>query len=246
LLKRILLLDYDHTMYASTLPTLKAVDARITLYVQTFLGLSAADADATRVRLYSRHGTTLRGLEQEHGVDRHHYCDFVHAIDQHHLPPPDPALLAWLGRVPHPLYLFTNARRDWVERGLHAMGLSDILPEDARTERVATESPAVTAALPSLAGNPRLHGIFDIDFLDWEGKPHAPAYAKVDAHLRARHGDDLHITFADDRTDNLATARARGWTTIWIQPHDAAAIPSGYEFDRAVSSLTRLDPERLI
>ena len=38
--------------------TLKAVDARITLYVQTFLGLSAAEADATRLRLYSRHGTT--------------------------------------------------------------------------------------------------------------------------------------------------------------------------------------------
>ncbi|MEA2698209.1 MAG: putative hydrolase of the superfamily, partial [Myxococcales bacterium] len=111
-MKKILLLDYDHTLYPSTLPTLKAVDERINLYIRTFLGLTADQANATRMRLFGRHGTTLKGLEQDYGVDRDHYCDFIHAVDDHQLPPPDPALQAWLQRVTHPFYLFTNARLD--------------------------------------------------------------------------------------------------------------------------------------
>ena len=233
-MKKVLVLDYDHTLYPSTLPTLKAVDDRINLYIRTFLGLGDEEANATRARLLMRHGTTLRGLEQAYGVDRDHYCDFIHAVDDDHLPPPDPALHAWLLRLVHPFYLFTNARRDWVERGFAAMGLRDLLP-------VAIEAPP-DAASP---GPPRLHGIFDITFSDWEGKPHPPAYAKVDAHLRARHGQDIDIQFADDRIDNLEAARDRGWRTIWIVPHNATA-DLGASFDRSLPSLTSLDPLRLL
>jgi FMN phosphatase YigB (HAD superfamily) len=232
-MKKILLLDYDHTLYPSTLPTLKAVDDRINLYIRTFLGLTEEEANATRMRLFTRHGTTLKGLEEAYGVDREHYCDFIHAVDDDHLPPPDPALHAWLGRLAHPFYLFTNARRDWVERGLSAMGLGDLLPP-------APESPSVVGD-----AGPRLHGIFDITFSNWEGKPHPPAYAKVDAHLRARHGQDIQIHFADDRIDNLEAARDRGWRTIWIVPHNASP-ELGATFDRALPSLTSLDPLGLL
>ena len=228
---KILLLDYDHTLYPSTLPTLQAVDDRINLYIRTFLGLGEEEANATRTRLFMRHGTTLKGLEAAYGVDREHYCDFIHAVDDDHLPPPDPALQAWLARVAHPLYLFTNARRDWVERGFAAMGLGDLLP--AATEQATLQS------------GPRLQGIFDITFSDWEGKPHPPAYAKVDAHLRARHGQDIQIHFADDRIDNLEAARDRGWRTIWIVPHNASP-DLGAAFDRTLPSLTGLDPLGLL
>ncbi len=178
---KILLLDYDHTLYPSTLPTLQAVDDRINLYIRTFLGLGEEEANATRTRLFMRHGTTLKGLEAAYGVDREHYCDFIHAVDDDHLPPPDPALQAWLARVAHPLYLFTNAR----------------------------------------------------------------PYAKVDAHLRARHGQDIQIHFADDRIDNLEAARDRGWRTIWIVPHNASP-DLGAAFDRTLPSLTGLDPLGLL
>ncbi|HVR64782.1 MAG TPA: hypothetical protein VMU50_22935 [Polyangia bacterium] len=232
-MKKVLLLDYDHTLYPSTLPTLKAVDDRINLYIRTFLGLDDEAADATRARLLQRHGTTLKGLQESYGVDRDHYCEFIHAIDDAALPPPDPALRAWLGKVAHPFYLFTNARRDWVERGFGAMGMSDLLP--ATGEEAGTRTPP----------GPRLRGIFDITFTDWEGKPHPPAYAKVDAHLRARHGQEIDIHFADDRVDNLQAARDRGWRTIWIVPHNAAP-ELGAAFDRVLLSLTHLDPLGLV
>ncbi len=220
----VLLLDFDHTLYPSTLGTLKAVDDRINLYMQTFLGLGSAAADALRVELWDKYGTTLKGLEELHGVDREHYCDFIHAVEEHHLPPPDPALQAWLARVPHPCYIFTNARTDWAVRGLKAMGLADLLPDGSAKHR--------------------LRGIFDIAFMEWEGKPNRPAYAKVDAHVREIHGPGARIHFADDRKDNLESARAQGWTTIWIHPHTAGPVV-GDEFDRVVPSLTRLDPDSL-
>ena len=73
----------------------------------------------------------------------------------------------------------------------------------------------------------------------------APAYAKVDAHLRARHGQDIQIHFADDRSDNLEAARHRGWRTIWIAP-DTTSPAAAAVFDRTVPSLTRLDPTDLL
>lgn len=268
-MKKILLLDYDHTLYPSTLPTLRAVDDRINLYMRTFLGLTHDEADAARIRLWDKYGTTLKGLEELHGVDRGHYCDFIHAIDAEHLPPPDPELRAWLSRVPHPLYIFTNARLDWAVRGLTAMGLASMLPAEPGSSLPAepgsslpgdqgnplqaagildidpelAEAAGRTLLAPDFQG-PRLQGIFDIAFMEWEGKPNPMAYAKVDAHLRARHGEDIRIHFADDRPDNLETARARNWSTIWIAPHTASPV-IGDEFDRVVSSLTRLDPESL-
>src|SRR4051812_35519829 len=60
--RKVLLLDYDHTLYPSTLETLRAVDNRITLYIETFLGLSPEESDAMRQSLCAEFGTTLRGL----------------------------------------------------------------------------------------------------------------------------------------------------------------------------------------
>jgi FMN phosphatase YigB (HAD superfamily) len=240
----ILLLDFDHTLYPSTLGTLQAVDERINLYMQTYLGLDRPAADALRVELWDKYGTTLKGLEELHGVDRHHYCDFIHAIAAEHLPPPDPLLQDWLARLPHPVYLFTNARLDWAVRGMRSMGLEGLLPEaEAKAARDAAEAldAAGDRAAAGRAFPRRLEGIFDIAFMDWEGKPNPPAYAKVDAHVRARHGAGARIHFADDRMDNLESARAQGWSTIWIHPHTAGPV-RGDEFDRVVPSLMRLDP----
>lgn len=236
-MKKILLLDYDHTLYPSTLSTLRAVDDRINLFIRTFLGFNAEEADALRVELWDKYGTTLKGLEELHGVERENYCDFIHAIDDAHLPPPDPELRAWLARMPHPCYIFTNARMDWAMRGLKAMGLGSMLPESLAPEM---KDAADAAGLRI----PRLEGIFDIAFMDWEGKPNPLGYAKVDAHLRARHGEDIRIHFADDRKDNLESARERGWKTIWIAPHTAQDV-RGDEFDQVVPALTRLNPESL-
>jgi len=182
-----------------------------------------------------------------YGVDREHYCDFIHAIGPEHLPPPDPALQDWLARLPHPVYIFTNARMDWAVRGMKSMGLGGLLPEAEAAAALDAASALDAAGAGGTAGRSfprRLEGIFDIAYMDWEGKPNRAAYAKVDAHVRARHGAGARIFFADDRKDNLESGRAQGWTTIWIHPHTAGPV-RGDEFDRVLPSLLRLDPVTL-
>jgi putative hydrolase of the HAD superfamily len=222
----ILLLDLDHTLYPSTAPTLAAVDARITRFIETRLDLPADKADQMRRDLCAEHGTTLRGLEMLHGVGRGEYTDFIQDLEDHLMPAPDPRLRAWLMAAARrlPTYLFTNARRDWADRCLGHLGLTDLLEE-------SPEAPAL------------LGGILDIDFMEWAGKPHREAFEKVERYLADRHPVAAGFVFADDRLDNLAAARARGWRTVWVRPHDA---PPGLGADhRIVDALIELDPDTL-
>lgn len=212
-MQKILLLDYDHTLYPSTLNTLKAVDDRINLYIKTFLGMNEDEADAARLSLWEKYGTTLKGLEIHHGVDRNHYSDFIHAIDAEHLPPVNPELIAWIQKISCPIYLFTNAREDWPTRGMASMGLDSSF----------------------------MHGMFDIGFMDWVGKPYLESYHKVENFLRAKHGHELKIYFADDRQDNLETAQSLQWETIWVRPHNAEKDVE-HTFSFEASALSEIDP----
>jgi len=242
-MSRVLLLDLDHTLYPSTLPTAYAVDARITDYIGRHLGLSPEKADALRQELCARYGTTLKGLETLHGVNRENYCDFIQDVEDSLMPTPDPRLRAWLsalkGRIP--TYVFTNARRDWADRCLACLGLSDLVAhasEDSETLE-GFEAPAVEET-PAVRG--ALLGILDIGFLEWRGKPEAEAFSRTEGFVRGRHAE-ARILFADDRLDNLEEARRHGWSTIWIRPHDAdAGLSAGH---RWADSLPELDIETL-
>jgi FMN phosphatase YigB (HAD superfamily) len=170
----------------------------------------------------------LRGLEVLHGVSRNDYTDFIQDLEDHLMPLPDPRMRTWLLAAASrlPTYLFTNARRDWADRCLSHLGLKDLLELGG-----------------SPAGRPVLGGILDIDFMEWAGKPNREAFAKVERYLIERHPPASDLIFADDRLDNLAAARARGWRTVWVRPHDAS--PSIGADHRIVDSLFDLDPETL-
>ena len=222
----ILLLDLDHTLYPSTAPTLQAVDARITRFIAERLDLDTARADRLRREFCDTHGTTLRGLELHHGIGRDEYTDFIQDLEDHLMPAPDPELRDWLLRTSarHPTYIFTNARRDWADRCLRHLGIHDLLHADH-----ATEPPPGRA----------FAGIFDIGFMEWAGKPHRSAFEKVERHVLARHPEDSDLVFADDRLENLVAARARGWHTVWVRPHDATpGLGAGH---RIVDRITELD-----
>lgn len=247
----ILLLDLDHTLYPSTAPTLTAVDARITRFIETRLSLPPERADQMRRDLCAAHGTTLRGLEILHGVSRDEYTDYIQDLADHLMPVPDTALRDWLLTASRrrPTYLFTNARRDWAHRCLAHLGLSDLLGSDAGATTGADVSDTRVSGVAS-ASSSALAGVFDIDFMGWEGKPNPVAFERVERHLDVRHPGVASYVFADDRLDNLAAAQARGWRTVWVRPHDApydaGAFGSlGSNAHRVVDRLTDLDPETL-
>jgi putative hydrolase of the HAD superfamily len=243
----VLLLDLDHTLYPSTAPTLPAVDARITSFIETRLALPSDLADQMRRDLCAEHGTTLRGLEILHGVSRDEYTDYIQDLGDHLMPDPDPRLREWLiaAAAFHPTYIFTNARRDWAHRCLERLGLSD-LHGDMQSVTGETQAKHENDAGGDSAAGRVFGDILDIDFMGWAGKPQPSAFEKVEAFLRARHPGSEARVFADDRLDNLAAARARGWRTVWVRPHDAprASLDAGAGH-RVVDSLLELDPGKL-
>lgn len=118
-------LDYDGTVYPSSHPLTEAVDLRITEWVALARGVSREEADALRRRLYREHGNTLRGMMRESDADPHAYLDFVFDLPDALMPAPDPAVARFLRGLEHPATVFTNARTDYVRRGLAAMGLGE-------------------------------------------------------------------------------------------------------------------------
>jgi pyrimidine 5'-nucleotidase len=214
----VLLLDFDHTLYPSTLPTLDHIDSRITEFIETRLGVAFGEADALRKSLCAEYGTTLRGLMLGHGIDPHGYCEFIHAIDDAVLPPPDALLRQWLQQLPMPTYIFTNARADWAERGLKNMGLWDMVAEKNGSGENENRAGGNGKPLFGFSKTPLL-GILDIEFTGWIGKPDPLAYLAVETFITQSHGSDIRLHLVDDRLDNLATAAERGWRTHWVQPH---------------------------
>ncbi len=196
----VLLVDFDHTLYSPSLPTLKHIDKRISLFIQAYLGVDLAKADHLRQELCSAYGTTLRGLMATHDLNPHTYFDFIHQVEEQALPPKNDDLFRWLAELPYPAYVFTNARADWVEKCFQSMGLSDWVGE----------------------GKPLL-GILDLAFMDWLGKPHPSAYAAVEKWVHERHGHDSVLHLFDDRADNLQAAHRCGWVTHWVRPMNASS-----------------------
>lgn len=143
-------LDYDGTVYPSSHPLTEAVDRRITDWVARARGVSREEADTLRRRLYREHGNTLRGMMRESDADPHAYLDFVFDLPDALMPPPDPLVERFLRGLEHPATVFTNARTDYVRRGLAAMGLG--------------------------AG---LGAIHDIESFGWRAKPEPELYLEV-------------------------------------------------------------------
>jgi len=131
--------DLDNTLYPASCRLFDQVDARIGAYVQHVLGL-ADRGEARRIqKAYLRsHGTTLRGLMDEHGVDPDAYMAHVHDIDVTPVPP-DPALDAALARLPGRKLIFTNGDRRHAARVLDRLGVAhhiEAVVDSAATDHV--------------------------------------------------------------------------------------------------------------
>ncbi|HNY31810.1 MAG TPA: NUDIX domain-containing protein [Fibrobacteria bacterium] len=142
-------LDFDGTLYPSSHPLVELVDRRITLWVARERGIPLEEADLLRRDLYRRHGNTLKGMMSEGDVDPSRYLDFVFDLPEEAFPGEDPELADALGRIGIPWCVFTNAREDYVRRGLARLGVE---------------------------GCGRIH---DIASFGWNAKPHPGPYHQV-------------------------------------------------------------------
>jgi putative hydrolase of the HAD superfamily len=172
--------DLDNSLYPASCDLFALVDQRIGQYVQDLLGLDPVEARKVQKGFFHANGTTLAGLMANHGVDPHHFLDFVHDIDMARVTA-DPVLVAALDRLPGRKFIFTNADADYAARVLERIGLANAFD-----------------------------GMHDIHTMDYVPKPDPSAYAKICARhgidpTRALFADDMARNLAPAKAIGMTT-----------------------------------------
>jgi len=117
--------DLDNTLYPPEMSLFDQVNARMTAYVMTALGVEAAEADQLRHRYWKEHGTTLAGLMDNHDIDPEPYLDDVHRIDFTVLAP-DPVLSERIAALPGRRIIYTNGTAPYAEQVIAHRGLGGL------------------------------------------------------------------------------------------------------------------------
>lgn len=115
--------DLDNTLYPASCNLFAQVDHRMRTFIQEQFSVGQDEARRLQKRYFREHGTTLRGLMDNHRLDPQPFLDFVHRIDFspiQHSPALDAALAGLDGRK----LVFTNATAGYAERVLSRLGVS--------------------------------------------------------------------------------------------------------------------------
>jgi putative hydrolase of the HAD superfamily len=121
-----LFFDLDDTLYPSTTGLWSAIKGRMNLYMIERLGIPASDVPFLREQYFKMYGTTLRGLEERHHVDKEDFLAFVHDLPLHEYLKPDPILRQVIASLPTRNLIFTNADLPHARRVLAALQLDDL------------------------------------------------------------------------------------------------------------------------
>ncbi|MEM7299880.1 MAG: pyrimidine 5'-nucleotidase [Pseudomonadota bacterium] len=117
--------DLDNTLYPRHCDLFAQIDWKMTDYVARELGLAKDKARIVQKQLYRTHGTTLRGLMDEHGVDPHHFIADVHDIDYSPVPE-NPVLGDAISKLPGRKHIFTNGDVEHAKRTTDQLGISHL------------------------------------------------------------------------------------------------------------------------
>ncbi len=116
------LFDLDNTLYPASCRLFDQIDEKMGAFICNFLGIELAEARALQKRYYHEHGTTMRGLMDNHGLDPVEFLDFVHAID-HSPVAAAPSLDKALSALPGRKLIYTNGTVAHADRVLDRLGV---------------------------------------------------------------------------------------------------------------------------
>ncbi len=121
-----LLIDLDDTVYPASSGFWPVIRERMDKYLHEHMGFSKENIPELREFLYSKYGTTLRGLQAEYKVDTEDYLSFVHNVPiEDHLTA-QPELYATLASYSQSKFIFTNADIKYAERVLRSLGIDEL------------------------------------------------------------------------------------------------------------------------
>ncbi|HEU4744670.1 MAG TPA: pyrimidine 5'-nucleotidase [Anaerolineales bacterium] len=121
-----LFFDLDDTLYPSSTGLWPAIKCRMNLYMIERLGIPESDVPFLREQYFKMYGTTLRGLEERHHVDKADFLAFVHDLPLQEYLKPNPVLREVIASLPTRNLIFTNADVPHARRVLTALQLEDL------------------------------------------------------------------------------------------------------------------------
>src|ERR1044072_198085 len=116
----------DDTLYPSSSGLWHAIKDRMNLYMLERLGISEKDVPVLREQYFKMYGTTLRGLQERHNVDKEDFLAFVHDLPLKDYLTPNPTLRDVIASLPTHHLIFTNADIPHARRVLAALELDDL------------------------------------------------------------------------------------------------------------------------
>ncbi|HOZ38021.1 MAG TPA: pyrimidine 5'-nucleotidase [Anaerolineaceae bacterium] len=121
-----LLIDLDDTTYPTSVGVWPLITERVFQYMYAVVGIPKDEIPEKRDRLFLEHGTTMRGLNIEYGIDVEDYLQYVHEVDLSKVIQPDQQLRQVLGSLPQDKWIFTNASRQHADNVLGLLGIADL------------------------------------------------------------------------------------------------------------------------
>jgi putative hydrolase of the HAD superfamily len=121
-----LFFDLDDTLYPSSTGLWPAIKNRMNLYMIERLGIPETDVPFLREQYFKMYGTTLRGLQERHNVDKEDFLTFVHDLPLQEYLKPNPIVREVIASLPTRNLIFTNADVPHARRVLSALGLDDL------------------------------------------------------------------------------------------------------------------------
>jgi putative hydrolase of the HAD superfamily len=138
--------DLDNTLYPASCKLFDQIDVKMGEFVSKLMNVPYAEAKALQKQLYYKHGTTLRGLMQDHGLKPEGFLDYVHNIDYSPIAA-NPALATELQKLPGRKLVFTAGTVAHATRAMDRLGITHLFDD-----------------------------IFDIIHADYVPKPQRPPY----------------------------------------------------------------------
>ncbi|MCW5731607.1 MAG: pyrimidine 5'-nucleotidase [Alphaproteobacteria bacterium] len=117
------LFDLDNTLYPARCNLFAEIELRMRQFIADMLAVDLAEAGRRQKDYSRRHGTTLRGLMSEHGLDPRAFLAYVHDIRLDALEPA-PELDRALAALPARKIVFTNGSVSHAERVMERLGIA--------------------------------------------------------------------------------------------------------------------------
>ena len=146
--------DLDNTLYPPHSDLWPKIDDRMTVFMCHLFGLDGMSTRALQKYYYQKHGTTLRGLIDDYGLDPQTFLDFVHDIDRSSIEP-NLTLAGAIAALPGRRLILTNGSRDHALRTCERLGFARSVRGRVRHRRRQPPAQASRAGVHAVLRAPR-------------------------------------------------------------------------------------------